>query len=79
MTHHARGTRRSYRRNTRRHVQVRADANRVGRPAQVAKIITTAGLEQARLEAAAQADVPRPSEQRAILSNALERKEVDHA
>lgn len=79
MTHHARGTRRSYRRNTRRHVQVRADANRVGRSEQVAKIITTAGLEQARLEAAAQADVPHLSEQHAILSNALERKEVGHA
>lgn len=79
MTHHARGARRSYRRNARHHVQVYADINRVGRSEHVAKIITTAGLEQARLEAAAQADVPHTAEQCAVLSDASERKEAGHA
>jgi hypothetical protein len=79
MTHHARGVRRGYRKRTTRQVEVYTDVNRVGRSEQVAKIITTAGLEQARLEATAQADARHASEQRAILSDASGRKEVGHA
>lgn len=50
-----RSTRR-YRKRSGRRVWVFSELNHDLRPEQVAKIITTAGLEQARLEAAAQAD-----------------------
>ncbi|MEV8219153.1 hypothetical protein AB0O65_05250 [Microbacterium sp. NPDC077391] len=56
MSSHARGPRRRYRKNSGRRVWVFSELNHDLRPEQVAKIITAAGLEQARLEAAAQAD-----------------------
>lgn len=52
MTNHARGKRR-YRKTQGRRVWVFSELNHDLRPEQVAKIITAAGLEQARLEAAA--------------------------
>lgn len=55
MTHHARGPRRQLR-SSRRRVLVFTAPNRGLRPDQVTEIITAASLEQARLEAAAQAD-----------------------
>lgn len=55
MTTHARGKRR-YRKTQGRRVWVFSELNHDLRPEHVAKIITTAGLEQARLEAAAQQD-----------------------
>ncbi|WP_152594877.1 hypothetical protein [Microbacterium profundi] len=54
MTSHARGKRR-YRKTQGRRVWVFSELNHDLRPEQVAKIITVAGLEQARLEVAAQA------------------------
>ncbi|MBM7502928.1 hypothetical protein ACFPER_05575 [Agromyces aurantiacus] len=48
--------RRRYRKAQDRRVWVFSDVNRDVRPEQIARIITTAGLEQARLEAAARAD-----------------------
>lgn len=56
MSNHARGPRRRYRKSPGRRVWVFSELNRDLRPEQIAKIITSAGLEQARLEAAAQAD-----------------------
>lgn len=55
MTRHARGQRR-YRKSQDRRVWVFSELNHDLRPDQIAKIITSAGLEQARLEAEAQAD-----------------------
>lgn len=55
MTRHTRGRRR-YRKSSERHVWVFSDVNRDLRPEQIARIITSAGLEQARLEAEAQAE-----------------------
>lgn len=55
MTRHASGRRR-YRKSSERHVWVFSDVNRDLRPDQIARIITSAGLEQARLEAAARAE-----------------------
>lgn len=52
-----RQTRRNYKKNRDRRVWVFSELNRDLRPEQIAKIITSAGLEQARLEAQAQADV----------------------
>lgn len=57
MTNHARGSRRRYRRSSGRRVWVFSELNHDLRPEHVARIITAAGLEQARLEAEAQADV----------------------
>ena len=75
MTRHARGRRR-YRNSSRRRVWVFSDVNRDLRPEQIARIITSAGLEQARLEAEAQAQAQdsdrTPAEQ-------PERGEADHA
>jgi hypothetical protein len=51
-----RQTRRRYRKSKGRRVWVFSELNHDLRPEQIAKIITTAGLERARLEAAAQAD-----------------------
>lgn len=53
MTSHARGKRR-YRKTSGRRVWVFSELNHDLRPEQVAKIITVAGLEQARLEATAE-------------------------
>ena len=55
MTRHTRGRRR-YRKSSERHVWVFSVVNRDLRPEQIARIITSAGLEQARLEAEAQAE-----------------------
>lgn len=55
MTRHARGSRRRYRKNSGRRVWVFSELNHDLRPEHVARIITAAGLEQARLEAEAQA------------------------
>lgn len=55
MTRHTRGRRR-YRKSSERRVWVFSDVNRDLRPEQIARIITSAGLEQARLEADAQAE-----------------------
>lgn len=55
MTRHASGGRR-YRKSSERRVWVFSDVNRDLRPDQIARIITSAGLEQARLEAEAQAE-----------------------
>lgn len=55
MTRHASGRRR-YRKSSERRVWVFSDVNRDLRPEQIARIITSAGLEQARLEAEAQAE-----------------------
>lgn len=52
MTNHK--SRRRYRKTSGRRVWVFSELNTDLRPEQVAHIITTAGLEQARLEAAAQ-------------------------
>ncbi len=66
MSSHARGTRRRYRKSSGRRVWVFSDLNHDLGPEQVAKIITTAGLERARLEAAAQAEAdPRENEEEA--------------
>ncbi len=54
MTRHARGRRR-YRKSSGRRVWVFSELNHDLRPEQLAKIITSAGLEQARLEAEARA------------------------
>lgn len=51
-----RQTRRRYRKSHDRHVWVFSELNRDLRPEVVAKIITSAGLEQARLEAEAHAE-----------------------
>lgn len=59
MTSHARGKRR-YRKTQGRRVWVFSDLNHDLHPEQMARIITAAGLEQARLEADAQATVARP-------------------
>lgn len=56
MSSHARGPHRRYRKNSGRSVLVLSELNHDLRPEQVGKIITAADLEQARLEAAAQAD-----------------------
>lgn len=55
---------RRYRKSSGRRVWVFSDLNHTLQPEQVARIITTAGLEQARLEAEAQAqaDSQRGSE-----------------
>lgn len=50
-----RSTRRRYRKSSGRHVWVFSELNHELRPEQIAKIITTAGLEQARCEAEARA------------------------
>lgn len=55
MTSHA-SKRRRYRKSQGRRVWVFSDLNRDLRPEQIARIITAAGLEQARLEADARAD-----------------------
>lgn len=55
MTRQARGRRR-YRKSAERRVWVFSELNHDLRPDQIAKIITSAGLERARLEAEAQAD-----------------------
>lgn len=55
MTNHARGPRR-YRKASGRRVWVFSELNHDLRPEQVAKIITSAGLERARLEAEARAE-----------------------
>lgn len=56
MSSHARGPRRRYRTNAGHRVWVFSELNHDLHPERDAKIITAAGLEQARLEAAAQAD-----------------------
>ncbi|WP_339619536.1 hypothetical protein [uncultured Salinibacterium sp.] len=53
-----RRSRRRYRKKQDRHVWVFSELNHDLRPEQIAKIITTAGLEQARLEAEAQQQAP---------------------
>ncbi len=55
MTSHA-SKRRRYRKSQGRRVWVFSELNRDLRPEQIARIITAAGLEQARLEADARAD-----------------------
>ncbi|GAB3124811.1 hypothetical protein GCM10027056_19060 [Glaciibacter psychrotolerans] len=50
-----RSTRRRYRKSSGRQVWVFSELNHELRPEQIAKIITTAGLEQARREAEARA------------------------
>lgn len=56
MTRRAGGQRRRYRKSSGRRVWVFSELNHDLRPDQLAKIITSAGLEQARLEAEAQAE-----------------------
>lgn len=73
MSNHARGIRR-HRKNSARRVWVFPEANQDLRPEHVAKIITVAGLEQARLEAAAQAEA-----EAAATPVVSEEGEVDHA
>lgn len=73
MTRHARGRRR-YRKSSQRRVWVFSDVNRELRPEQIARIITTAGLEQARLEAEAQAQAADRTR-----AEPPERGEADHA
>lgn len=51
-----RQTRRRYRKSKDRQVWVFSELNRDLRPEQIAKIITSAGLEQARLEAQARVE-----------------------
>lgn len=75
MRNHARDSRRRYRKTSGRRVWVFSELNHDLRPEQVAKIITAAGLEQARLEAAAQADA---AAQRAP-AEPDEEKEAGHA
>lgn len=60
MSKHVRGQRR-YRKSQDRRVRVFSELNRRLRPQQIAKVITNAGLEQARLEAEAQAAAARMS------------------
>ena len=55
MTQHTRGPRR-YRKSVDRRVQVFSESGRDSRTERIARIITSAGLEQARLEAAARAE-----------------------
>ncbi len=55
MTQHTRGPRR-YRKSVDRRVQVFSESNSDTRTERIARIITSAGLEQARLEAAARAE-----------------------
>lgn len=55
-----RQSRRRYRKKQDRRVCVFSELNRDLRPGQIARIITTAGLEQARREAEAHADHPKP-------------------
>ena len=55
MTRHPRGRRR-YRKSVDRRVQVFSESNSDRRTERIARIITSAGLEQARLEAAARAE-----------------------
>ncbi|MEV8359198.1 hypothetical protein [Microbacterium sp. NPDC076895] len=55
MTRHTRGRRR-YRKSVDRRVQVFSESNSDTRTERIARIITSAGLEQARLEAAARAE-----------------------
>ncbi len=75
MSNHARGRRR-YRKSSGRRVWVFSELNHDLRPDQVAKIITAAGLEQARLEAAAQADDANRAEPDAPIP---EKEGGDHA
>lgn len=63
MSNHARGRRR-YRKTQGRRVWAFSELNHQLRPDQIAKIITAAGLEQARLETAAQADDARRTEEK---------------
>lgn len=62
MSSHARGKRR-YRKTQGRRVWVFSELNHDLRPEQVAKIITAAGLERARLEAEAQAQTEAHEEE----------------
>ena len=55
MTRHARGRRR-YQKSVDRRVQVFSESNSDTRTERIARIITSVGLEQARLEAAARAE-----------------------
>ena len=55
MTQHTRGPRR-YRKSVDRRVQVFSESGSDSRTERIARIITSAGLEQARLEAEAQAE-----------------------
>lgn len=55
MTNRARGNRR-YRKSVDRRVQVFSESNSDTRTERIARIITSASLEQARLEAAARAE-----------------------
>lgn len=75
MRNHARGSRRRYCKTSGQRVWVFSELNHDLRPEQVAKIITAAGLEQARLEAAAQAD----AEAQRAPAEADEEKEAGHA
>lgn len=61
MSKSIRVSRRRYHKSSGRRVWVFSELNRDLRPEQVAKIITVAGLEQARLEAAAQAEAETSS------------------
>lgn len=65
MSSHARGPRRHYRKSSERRVWAFSELNHDLRPEQDAKIITAAGLEQARLEAAARAEARTAVQQRA--------------
>ncbi|GAB3608370.1 hypothetical protein GCM10027414_04950 [Humibacter ginsengiterrae] len=64
------GGRRRYRKSTGRRVWVFSELNHGLTPAQMAKVITAAGLEQARLEAEARAADP---------SEPISGQEDDHA
>lgn len=64
MSSHARGQRRRYRKSSGRRVWVFLELHYDLRPEQVSRIITTAGLEQAQLEAAAQAESDSRAEEK---------------
>lgn len=70
MRSHARGRRRTHKSSGQR-ARMFSDVNHGLRPQHTSKTFTAAGLEQARLEAAAQAEVTR--------TDAREPKEVGHA
>ena len=80
MTNHARGTRRNYQRSSGRRVWVISELNHDLRPEHVARIITAAGLEQARLEAEAQAAAETQAATKAAATKPIdEAVEDDHA
>lgn len=71
--------RRRYRKSSGRNVWVFSELNQDLRPEQIAKIITSAGLEQARLEAAARAEDSARHDQSNATDGPENREEYPHA